>query len=272
MRPLMKNVSASILVAIFLLVPAVVFASDYVIGEGDTLQIAVWGVDRLNFTAIVRPDGIITVPGLGEVKASGLKPKELQSELTQKLKVLVKNPIVTVTVSGITNGKVYIFGGGIKSGVYDLTRKTTLLQILCSMSGLQDADLRRAYLLRNGKKIKENFYKLFIKGDVTEDTEIESDDAIFIPYLQDKSIYVLGAVTTPKAVEYREGLTVMEAILDAGGFTKFASLDGTTVVRKDHGKKITIPVKLGKLLNKADLSQNIKLMPGDYIIVKESLF
>lgn len=255
-----------------LCLPGIVHAGDYVIGEGDSLFISVWGVDRLNCTVKVRPDGMITVPGLGDVSASGLKPKELQQQLTEKLKDLVKNPIVTVTVSEITNSKVYIFGSGVKSGIYDLTRKTTLLQILCSIPELKAADLKRAYLLRGGKKIKENFYRLFIDGDIGEDIPIESNDALFIPLLQDKSIYVLGAVTTPKAIEFREGITVMEVILEAGGFTKFASQNDTTIVRKEDGKESIIPVKAKNLLKNADLSQNIKLKPGDYVIVEESLF
>lgn len=254
------------------LLPALAGAGDYVIGEGDTLHISVWGVERLNFSVKVRPDGKVTVPGLGDVTASGFVPGELQKDLTEKLKELVINPIVTVTVNEITNNKVYIFGSGIKSGVYDLNRRTTLLHILCSIGDLKAADLQRSYLLRNGKKIKEDFQKLFIAGDINEDIAIETNDAIFVPLLQDKSIYVLGAVNIPKAIEFREGITVMEAILEAGGFNRFASQNETTVVRKEGGKETTIQIKARDLLKKADLNQNVKLRPGDYVIISESLF
>jgi polysaccharide export outer membrane protein len=263
----------ALLLFVLMMVPAVSGAGEYVIGEGDTLAINVWGVERLNTEVLVRPDGMITVPGLGDVAASGRKPRELQQELTEKLKDLVRNPIVTVTVREITNNKVYIFGSGTKSVVYNLERKTTLLQILCTVTDIRFADLRRAYLLRDGKKVKENFHKLFIDGDIAEDMGIETNDALYIPMLQERSIYVLGAVNTPKAVEYREGVTVMEVILESGGFTKFASQNNTTIVRKDaEGKDEKIPVKAKNLLKDADLSQNIKLKPGDYVIVEESLF
>lgn len=255
-----------------LMVPFVAAAGDYVIGEGDGLDIAVWGVKDLNVSVRVRPDGKISIPGLGEMTVTGMTPKELQSTLGVKLKDLVKNPIVTVTVSDITNSKVYVFGGGVKSGVYDLNRKTTLLQLLCSIGEVKDADLRRAYVLRGGKKIKEDFSKLYTDGEMVEDVAIESNDAIFIPLLQDKYVYVLGAVNTPRYIEYREGMTVMEAILESGGFTKFAKQNATTIFRKEGGKEITIPVKAKELIRDGDLNQNVKMKQGDYIIVREGLF
>jgi polysaccharide export outer membrane protein len=251
---------------------SLVYAGDYVIGEGDTLRISVWGVEALNFDAKIRPDGKITVPGLGDVIASGLTPANLQSDLKERLKVLVKNPIVTVTVSQIINSKVYIFGSGVKSGVYDLLWKTSLLQLLCIIGDVKTADLKRAYVLRKGKKVKEDFKKLFTDGDISEDFDIETNDAIFIPMFQDKSIYVMGAVNMPRAIEFREGITVMEVILEAGGFTKFASQNDTIIVRKEDGKDTKIRVKAKDLLKDADLSQNVRLKPGDYVIAKESIF
>jgi polysaccharide export outer membrane protein len=247
-------------------------AADYVIGEGDGLDVAVWGIKELSFSVKVRPDGKITVPGFGDVIASGFTPSGLQVSLTEKLKELVKSPIVTVTVRDITNSKVYIFGGGVKSGVYDLTRKSSLLQVLCSLGEVKTADLRRSYLLRNGKKLKEDFYKLFVEGDLKDDVEVMSGDAIFMPLLLDKSVYVLGAVTAPKSIEYREGMTVMEAILESGGFTKFASQNDTVIRRKTGDKEETLEVRAKEITKNGDFSQNLKLKPGDYIIVKESIF
>jgi polysaccharide export outer membrane protein len=275
-------------------------AGDYIIGEGDGLDIAVWGVKDLNTQVKVRPDGKITIPGLGDVKASGFTPSALQAELSDRLKNLVKNPIVTVTVRDITNNRVYIFGGGVAPQVQDLNRRTTLLQLLCTIGTLPASigggvqtnytgpplfgggaqptgagsapDFKKAYLLRNGKKIKEDFTRLFINGEIGEDIVIESNDAIFIPQLPDRNVYVLGAVTTPKSIEYREGMTVMEAILECGGFTRFAKQNSTVIYRKEGGKDIAIDVRAKDLMNDADLSQNIKLKPGDYVVVKEGMF
>jgi polysaccharide export outer membrane protein len=288
----MKKIILSLVMLMLASVPS--FAGDYVIGEGDGLDIAVWGVRDLNVSVTVRPDGMITIPGLGDVKASGFTPKGLQEDLQVRLKELVKSPIVTVTVRQITNSKVYIFGGGVNSGVYDLNRRTTLLQLLCTIGNIPNVaggggapaatggagatassvapDFKKAYVLRNGKKIKEDFTRLFINGDISEDIVIESNDSIFIPQLPDKNVYVLGAVTTPRSIQFREGMTVMEAILEAGGFTRFARQNSTLIHRKEGGKDLTIEVKAKDLMNDADLGQNIKLKPGDYVIVKEGMF
>ncbi len=267
----MKATFVTVLLGVWLLAsPA--FAADYIIGEGDALDIFVWGVKDLNATVRVRPDGKITVPALGEVKATGVTPKELQQTLGEKLKTLVKNPIVTVTVKEITNSKVYVFGGGIKPGVYDLNRRTTLLQLLCMIGDVKTADLRRSYVQRNGKKIKEDFHRLFTDGDTSEDIVIETNDAIYIPPLTEKNVYVLGGVNNPKFIEYREGMTVMEAILEAGGFTKFAKQNDTAILRKEGNKESMIAVKAKDLWNDGDLNQNVKLRPSDYVIVKEGMF
>ncbi|GFO56868.1 sugar ABC transporter substrate-binding protein [Geomonas sp. Red276] len=247
-------------------------ASDYVIGEGDSLEIAVWGVKELNFPVKVRPDGKITVPGLGEVVASGSTPSKLQAYLADRLRELVKNPIVTVTVKEITNSKVYVFGSGVKPAVYSLAQRTSVLQLLCTLPDVKVADLKRAYLLRNGKKVKIDLYRLFIEGDIDQDRLLESNDSLFMPLLTDRSVYVLGAVNTPKAIEYREGMKVMEAILESGGFTRFADQNDVTVHRKDGGNQVAIEVKAKTLSKDGDLTQNIDLKPGDYVVVKESFF
>ncbi len=260
-------------------------AGDYLIGEGDTLAISVWGEKELSQTVKVRPDGKITLPGMGETTASGMTPKGLQAELTGRMRSIIKNPIVTVIVTEVTNNKVYVFGGGVTSGIYSLTQRTTLLQLLCQLdqqkdgqrtsaltSGVQNADLRNAYIIRNGRRLRHDFYDLFINAKIADDDMVEPNDAIYIPAFRDRNVYIMGAVATPKSIAYREGLTVVEAILEAGGFTKFAKQNGTVIYRKNGEKELSIPVKVKDLINDGDLRQNTRLEPGDYVIVSESLF
>jgi polysaccharide export outer membrane protein len=269
-------------------------AGDYVIGEGDLLQISVWGEKELSQTVRVRPDGKITLPALGEITAARLSPNDVQNELTRKLRGIVKNPVVTVIVAEVTNNKVYVFGGGVNSGVHSLTQRTTLLQLLCQIGGqpkqvlgttptpagtqartqveAQIADLRNAYVIRKNRTIKKDFYDLFVNGKMSEDIEIEPNDAIFIPAFRDRNVYVMGAVTTPKSIPFRDGLTVVEALLEAGGFTKFAKQNNTVIYRRDEKKEIVIPVRVKDLTADGDLGQNTRLLPGDYVVVHESLF
>lgn len=261
-----------ILFIIVLFTPSILYSEDYIIGEGDVLQISVWGSKELSLSVKVRPDGKITIPALGDVSAAEKSPRELQTLLESNLKRLVKDPVVTVIVSEINNNKVYVFGGGVKAKVIDLNRRTTLLQLLVMLGELDNAALRDAYILRKGKKIKEDFYRLFVKGDMRDDILVMRDDIVFIPALDDKNIYIVGAVNNPKFIVFREGLTVMEAILDAGGFTKYAKENKTIIFRKNGRKEILINVKLDKLMKDGDMSQNIRLQPGDYVVVKEGIF
>jgi polysaccharide export outer membrane protein len=229
-------------------------------------------VEELSLPVKVRPDGKITIPALGEINAAGFTPKELNKKLTKGLKHIVKKPIVTVSVEEISNNKVYIFGGGVEPTVFDLERRTTLLQLLCSIDEFYSPDLVNAYVLRKNKKVKSDFYGLFVKGDVEDDILMKPDDVIFIPSFKDNNIYIVGAVNTPRFIDYREGLTLMEAILEAGGFTRFAKKNSTVIFRRQAGKDISIRVKLKDLVEEGDFSQNIYLKPGDYIFVKEGMF
>ncbi len=249
-----------------------VFAKDYVIGDGDSLQISVWGSPELSSEVIVRPDGKISMPALGEIRASGLTPTELKNILEKKLANFVKNPFVTVIVTKMMNYQVLVFGNGTSPGIHTLQKKTTLLQFLSLLGPLENADLDKAYLVRNNKKIKIGFYELFRKGDLSKDIVLEPNDFLFLPDNFEKRIRVIGAITTPSTITYSEGMTIMDIILSVGGFTEFAKENNVEILRKNkHGKRIKISVK-AKNLMKGDLSENIMIKPGDIIVVKESLF
>jgi polysaccharide export outer membrane protein len=272
-----------IVVCLFFLfcIPIMSHADDYLIGDGDTLNVSVWGSPELSSTSIiVRPDGKITLPGVGDVTASGFTPEQLGKVLSDKLETLVKKAVVTVTVTGVTNNKIYVFGGGVEqsvqgatySGVYFLPGRTTLLKFLCRLGNLRNADLKRTYIVRKGKKLDTDFYDLFIKGDLTKDIMLQAEDVIYMPDNELNKIYVMGAVNNPKYIFYRENIRILDAILEAGGFTKFAKENDVLVLRKGSEKMEQMSVKMKDLMKEGQLNQNIPLMPGDFVIVKESIF
>lgn len=247
-------------------------AVDYVIGEGDILNVHVWGEPDLNGQVKVRPDGKVSLQGIGECLAADLTMKALQDDLTTKFARLVKNPMVTVSLVQSVNSKVFVVGGGVESLVYDLVQKTTLLHLLAALGPLNAADLHKSYLYRDGKIIYSDFNDLFLSGKFENDINLEAGDTIFIPMKEEVNVFVVGAVSSPQAIFWREGLTVLDAILTAGSFNKYADENETQVIRGNGGEKEIIPVLAGDLVNKGDLEQNIQLKPGDYIIVKESFF
>lgn len=246
-------------------------ASEYVIGAGDSLNVFVWGEEELSVTALVRPDGRISLPGAGEIMAEGLTPAALQDQVSSRLANLVKDPLVTVSMAEIANSKVYIIGGGVPSGVFDLKQKTTLLQLLANVD-LTRADLRGAHVLRDGTKLERDFESLLQKGDLSQDLALRHNDIIFFPALPEPYVYVLGAVSTPQALAFKEGMTVLDALLAAGGFNKFANRNDMIVLRRENGVEERIKVRGRDLAEGKDLSQNILLRRGDYIITNDSLF
>ena len=259
-----------LLVCVVLPIQAV--AGDYVIGDGDTLSVSVWGVPELSVSMIVRPDGKITLPAVGDVSATGLTPVELSRDLTKVLDSYVKKPIVTVAVSGITNNRIYISGGGVPSTVINLSGRTTLFKLLCSLSGIENADLKHARMLRDNKELEIDFYALFIEGKIEEDIEMQSEDILFLPTNEKNKVYVVGAVNNPQYLIYREGLRILDAILECGGFTKYAKESSVLILRKNDGKDSRIKINIDDLVSDGDLGQNIELARGDYVIVQEGIF
>lgn len=85
-------------------------------------------------------------------------------------------------------------------------------------------------------------------------------------------IKVVGQVTHPQGVAYREGMKVLDVVLAVGGLGQFAAGNRSKIVRMEGGKSQEIKVKLTDLLNKGDMKQNVAVKPGDVLVVPESLF
>lgn len=85
-------------------------------------------------------------------------------------------------------------------------------------------------------------------------------------------VKVIGQVAKPGAIPYHEGMRVLDALLDVGGLTQFAAGNRAKILRQEGGKERAIRVKLDRLLNKGDISQNLPLDPNDVIVVPQSLF
>ncbi|WP_432821237.1 polysaccharide biosynthesis/export family protein [Trichloromonas sp.] len=248
------------------------WGGDYVIGDGDGLSIAVWGSPELSVDIVVRPDGKITLPAVGDVEASGLTPAELGKALTKVLGKYVKTPIVTVTVAGITNNRIYISGGGVPPRVISLQGRTSLFKLLCSLEGIGNADLMRAYIMRGGDKIEVDFHDLFDNGNLAADIDLKAEDILFLPTNELNKVYVVGAVNTPQYIIYRDGLRILDAILESGGFTKFAKESAVLILRKSGDDRQSIKINMDQLMKEGKWNQNLELKRGDYVIVKEGMF
>jgi len=257
----------------------------YLIGVEDELFISAWDNAQLTRDVTVRPDGKISYPLLGDLQAEGLTPENMAENIQKELASFINKPVVTVSVTNINSLKVYVFGEVQKQGMVTLKRKTTILQLLSLIGGIMDtADLTKASLIRKDKAtgaplaVDVSFYQLLKENDLSQNIELQKDDTILIPDNFDKRITIVGEVKNPKVIHFRKELTIMDAILDAGGFTEYAKTDRVKISRRlnkgngiSHNHKKTLEVNFKVMLKKAKSEMNIPLMPGDTIIIPESL-
>jgi polysaccharide export outer membrane protein len=167
---------------------------EYRIGVDDRLQISVWRNPELSIAVPVRPDGMISMPLIGDVRAGGMTANDVAKDIKERLSSYIRDPSVAVIV----------------------------------------ADLRSHEFISR--------------------------------------VRVTGAVRTPRSFPYRQGMTVMDAVLEAGGVSEFASPNRTKLYRKTKSGTEVYDLMLGDILTKGRLESNYPLHPGDVITVPERLF
>jgi polysaccharide export outer membrane protein len=157
----------------------------YVIGPSDVVVVTVLKETALSGTILVRPDGMISMPLLGEVMASGLTPSQLADDIAARLKKYIQDPNVTVVLNQIHSKKVYLMGEVGKVGPVDITPSMTLLEAISSAGGLtQYANSRKIYILRTEGQTHQRIpvrYKQALKGDSTCNLALKPDDTIVVP-------------------------------------------------------------------------------------------
>ncbi len=159
----------------------------YVIGPDDVLAINVWREPEISRTLPVRPDGSISLPLVGEIKASGQTPLELQAKITEELRAYLSNPQVTVIVQDVRSQRFNIVGEVVRPGSYTLARPMTVLDAIATAGGFaQWAKTSKIYVLRrnkDGSRLIIPFnYKDVIKGKkFYQDLELEPGDTIVVP-------------------------------------------------------------------------------------------
>lgn len=169
-------------------------AQEYKIGVDDQLQVNVWRNPELSVSMPVRPDGMISMPLIGDVQAGGRSPSEVATDIRERLSEYVRDPNVTVIITELRNSE---------------------------------------YISR---------------------------------------VRVTGAVQTPTSIAHRQGMTVLDAVLQAGGINEFAAPSQAKLYRKVGAETKIYPVDLGGILNEGKLTTNYELRPGDIITVPERLF
>ena len=158
--------------------------ASYKIGVGDVLHVSVWEEPQFTEEAVVRPDGMISIPLVSEVPVAGLTPESAETVLTARLEKFVHKPRVTVVVQEIHSRMVYITGEVQRPGAYPLVDTMNVVQLVSRSGGLTDfAKSKQVYVLRagSGARIKIDYRKL-LKGQSPEkNLELVPGDTVVVP-------------------------------------------------------------------------------------------
>ncbi len=248
-------------------------AGSYKLDSLDVVDIEFILDPELDRQVVIRPDGMITLPGIGDVKAVGLAPEELAKKIEERLRQsnILRNSdsdskfkgykMVTVSVSQ--------FYQKVKRLVDSLTTLTNgqQVQITVKPDGTIDLPMLKDRILAVGSTVSDverTVNKLYRK------TELKNVVAsLSLTSAKSRKVYVLGEVTTPGAYDIRQPISALQALALAGGHrTDTADLTSVILISKDiNGKPIGRRLDLKRILDIGDMSAAILVKPYDVIYV-----
>lgn len=260
---------------------------DYRIGSGDTLYITVWDHPELTSPAgsqqqtvangrLVRPDGTLFYPYAGTIKAAGLTIEELRQLLTRKLSSFVRQPQVDVSVVGYGSHRITLEGAFLHTDAQVLNAVPLTLSQAIGAAGIdtQQADLSGLTLTRDGKTYKLDLTQLN-QAEGNQTIYLKPGDKVFLPYNDNKEVYVVGEVMRPQALTFKTSdMTLTQALGRAGGISQVtASGNAVYVIRGSH-KLSETPAEVFHLNARSPasyaLADNFRVEPGDVVFVGAS--
>jgi polysaccharide biosynthesis/export protein len=158
----------------------------YLIGPEDILAVTVWKNEAMSRVVAVRPDGMISLPLLDDVQASGLTAMQLRDVLAKKLSEYMPSPEVSVIVNDVRSFKVSVMGEVARPARYELKSWTTVLDVLAQAGGFnQFANRSKIVILRpNGKtmtRVPFNYNKVVASGGEEENFYLQPGDIVLVP-------------------------------------------------------------------------------------------
>ena len=231
---------------------------------------------------IVAPDGKLYFNLLPGVEVWGLTLSQAKEKLeTELAKYVRQQPQLSVVLRGVESKRIWLLGRITTPGVYALAQPMTLLEAIAMAGGTLSptsfrnqeagdmgeelADLPHSFVLRQGQRLPIDFQRLLHQGDLSQNIYLQPDDFVYFPGATAREVFVLGAVTQPRPVPYRPGLTVAQAVASAYGTLAGAYLSHVTVVRGSLSNPQMAVVDYKKVIRGE--AQDIALQPQDIVYV-----
>lgn len=160
------------------------YAEDgYKLNPGDQLEVSVWNEEALQRSIVVLPDGMVSLPLVGHVKASGRTAAEVEKLVAKKLSRFIAEPEVSVTVTATSGNVIFVVGQVNQPGPYVMTQSTTVIQALAMAGGLTEfASGNSIKVIRKGDSTLKVRYSNLEKGsDLSTNHILVSGDVIVVP-------------------------------------------------------------------------------------------
>lgn len=241
----------------------------YPLGPGDEVHLEVVGQPDMSGDLRVGADGLITVPRARAVPVAGLTIDAAKDAIVADLAAgYLRNPQVLLDLRTVASRLVEVSGGVQKPASYALSSGNTVMsRVLLEAGGLLDPSAPEAQIWRDrdGRRevIRVDLERLR-RGDADADPELLPGDHVYVP--QSDQVFVDGQVQKPGAIAYRDGMTVSEAVIQAGSALGTARLRGVYIMR--GGERINVNLKRIQAAKAPD----IVLVPGDRVYLPESAF
>jgi polysaccharide export outer membrane protein len=161
-------------------------STGYGLQPGDVILVSVWNEESLAQPVLVRPDGGISFPLVGDLQAEGRTVEELTGDITRRLSRYIPDPVVTVTLEQIPGNRIYILGSVNKPGDFEISRDVDVMQALAMAGGLTPFANRKGIKVlreRNGTEVSIPFnYNDIIRGrNLSQNINLRAGDVVVVP-------------------------------------------------------------------------------------------
>lgn len=244
--------------------------ASYVIGVSDVLAIKVFNEDALTNKYTVDTDGSITFPLLGRVAVATKTTRQIEEDLTRLLKDgWIRSPQVSVEIAQYRSRSIYVLGEVRTPGRYNIEGPMTLLEVIANAGSTTPAASNTIIVQRYkdglaaavsaptspGDQRWAEVTRIDLEelraGKLSANLLLQDSDMIIVPTAE--RIYVSGFVKTPGSYVLRPGMTVRQAIAEAGGLTERGSNRGLKIIRKDKdGREVEVDAKMSDLVKPND--------------------
>jgi polysaccharide biosynthesis/export protein len=247
----------------------------YRLGPGDRFSFLVRGRKDISVDdVIVSPDGQVALPRVGLVTVQGMSLAEATEWMRSALEQYYEFPDVTLVMQQFNNNKAYVLGRVAKPGAVHFHGPGTVLEALALAGGLP-ADTQKSFLSRcmivrgNEMVVWIDLRELLENGNMALNARLQNGDVIYIPQSEDSVAYVMGQVFTPGVLLLRSQLTVMDALMNAGGITANADPEQIYLVRTQQEGGVVEQIDMNAFIRHGDLRKNFVLREGDILYVGE---